>query len=154
MIVVPGCRAAVAAVTNRPVLALRLTVRVLLVPRPTRSVVVVRGDRTAVLLRTNRPVLALRATVREPPRAMMIISSGSAVSVGPLLPEAYVLVGRLPATLSAGFPAEIAVGGTRGRSSRPGDDGAGGRGGSAGAHGTGVGGAERGALDLGVDRGL
>jgi hypothetical protein len=70
VIVVSGCRAAVAAVTNRPVLALRLTVWLLLVPRPTRSVVVVRGDRAAVRLLTNRPVPALRDTLREPPRAM------------------------------------------------------------------------------------
>ena len=82
----PGCRAAVAAVTNRPLPALRFTARVLLVPRPTRSVVVVRGDRAAVRLLTNRPVPALRDTEREPPRAMWIISLGGAVSVGPLSP--------------------------------------------------------------------
>lgn len=83
LIVVPGCRAAVAAVTNRPVLALRDTVRVLLVPRPTRSVVVVRGDRAAVAALTNRPVPALRDTVRELPRRAMTISFTIAVPVGP-----------------------------------------------------------------------
>jgi hypothetical protein len=63
-----GCLAAVEALTNLPVDALRWTARLLLVPRPTRSVVVRPGDRAAAVLDTNRPVLALRLTLR--PRAI------------------------------------------------------------------------------------
>ena len=54
----------VAVVTNLPVLALRVTVLALPVPRPTRSVVVVLGDAFACLVVTNRPVRALRLTDR------------------------------------------------------------------------------------------
>ena len=64
MIVVPGCRWAVASVTNRPVIAERLTVVLFDVPRPMVSVVVVRGLRRAVEALTKRPLLALLLTVR------------------------------------------------------------------------------------------
>ena len=82
VIVVLGCRAAVAAVTNRPVPALRCTVRALLVPCPTRSVVVVRGDRAAVVALTNRPVPALRDTVRELPLRRDMVTN-SFIGCGP-----------------------------------------------------------------------
>ena len=62
MIVPPGLRRAVDGVTKRPVDAERATVRVLLVPRPTRSVVVLPGHRAVVALLTNRPVEAERLT--------------------------------------------------------------------------------------------
>jgi hypothetical protein len=68
VIVDSGWRAAVDAFTNRPVAALRLTTRALLVPRPTRSVVVRLGHRAVAARETNRPVDALRDTLR--PRAM------------------------------------------------------------------------------------
>lgn len=61
--VVPGCRATVAAVTNRPVMAERPTARVVPPERLTVSVVVVRGLRLAVEAFTNRPVRTLRLTV-------------------------------------------------------------------------------------------
>lgn len=60
----PGLRRTVASVTNRPVDAERLTLRLFPVPVPTRSVVVVRGDLAAVALVTKRPVRALRLTDR------------------------------------------------------------------------------------------
>ena len=64
VMVPPGLRRTVASVTNRPVDAERLTLRLFPVPAPTRSVVVVRGDRAAVALVTKRPVRALRLTDR------------------------------------------------------------------------------------------
>ena len=59
-----GCQA-VDAFTNRPVVALRFIDRLLLVPRPTRSVVVRLGHREAAAPLTNRPVLALRERVGD-----------------------------------------------------------------------------------------
>lgn len=56
----PGLRRPVASVTKRPVDAERVTVRLLLVPAPMRSVVVLPGQRAAVALLTNRPVDAER----------------------------------------------------------------------------------------------
>lgn len=64
VMVPPGLRRTVASVTNRPVDAERLTLRLFPVPAPTRSVVVVRGDLAAVALVTKRPVRALRLTDR------------------------------------------------------------------------------------------
>lgn len=61
-IVPPGFRRKVASVTNRPVLADRLTVRLFPVPDPTRSVVVVPGERRTARVDTKRPVRALRLT--------------------------------------------------------------------------------------------
>lgn len=59
----PGLRFAAASVTKRPVDADRLTVRLLLVPLPTRSVVVFAGHLATVALLTKRPLPALRLTV-------------------------------------------------------------------------------------------
>lgn len=60
----PGLRLAVAPVTNRPDDAERLTVRLLLVPGPTRSDVDLPGHRAAAALVTKRPDEAERLTVR------------------------------------------------------------------------------------------
>jgi hypothetical protein len=72
VIVLAGCRRAVALDTNCPVLADRFTARELLVEPPTRSVVVRPGERRAVALETNRPVDALLETLlplaMAPPR--------------------------------------------------------------------------------------
>lgn len=46
--------------TKRPVAAERVTVRLLLVPDPTRSVVVLLGQRAAADFGTKRPEAALR----------------------------------------------------------------------------------------------
>jgi len=70
VIVDSGWRAAVDALTNRPVDALRFTDRALPVPRPTRSVVVRDGQRAAAARLTNRPLDALLETLR--PRAMTL----------------------------------------------------------------------------------
>lgn len=51
--------------TNRPVVADRVTLRRLLVPAPTRSVVVLVGHRAAEAFDTNRPVLADLFTERR-----------------------------------------------------------------------------------------
>lgn len=72
LIVPPGSPSARRSVTNRPVEAERRTVRMLLVPDPTRSVVVLLGQRAAAAFETNRPVRALRLTER----AMLPLQSG------------------------------------------------------------------------------
>lgn len=61
--VVPGLALASAPVTNRPVLADRLTAFEFDVPSPTVSVVVVSGLRRAAASETNRPVRALLLTL-------------------------------------------------------------------------------------------
>lgn len=70
------------AFTNRPVDALRFTVRLLRVPRPTRSVVVRPGHLAVAVRETNRPVRALREMLR--PRAMTILRSENYT---PVIPE-------------------------------------------------------------------
>jgi hypothetical protein len=71
---VDGWEAAPAFVMNRPVAALRLTVVLLDVPLPTRSVVVLLGHRAAAAFETNLPVLALLLT--DPPRRAIAPSGG------------------------------------------------------------------------------
>jgi hypothetical protein len=74
--VVRGCRAAVAPVTYRPVIALRCAVPVARLA-PEALVTVVRGCRAAVAAFTNRPVMALRAwpelEERERPMAVSFL---------------------------------------------------------------------------------